>query len=100
MAWRRAVRRRCLRNMSRRAVPEPSGVLGRIAAAKREELARRFDGVSLDALRSDARPTERSLAAALAQPGARFILEIKKSSPSAGAIRPSADPAGLARGYS
>ena len=81
-------------------MPEAPGVLGRIAAAKREELARRFDGVSLDALRSEARPTERSLAAALAQPGARFILEIKKASPSTGAIRPSADPAGLARGYS
>jgi len=75
------------------------GVLGKIAAVKREELAGRFDGVSLDALRSQARPTERSLRAALAQPGARFILEIKKASPSAGAIRPGADPAKLAAGY-
>ena len=72
------------------------GVLGQIAAAKREELARRFDTVSLDALRSRAEPTRRSLAAALAQDGARFILEIKKASPSAGAIRPGADPAQLA----
>ena len=78
---------------------EPVGVLGRIAAAKREELTRRFDGVSLDALRSRARPTERSLATTLAQPGARFILEIKKASPSGGAIRADADPATLARGY-
>jgi indole-3-glycerol phosphate synthase/phosphoribosylanthranilate isomerase len=75
------------------------GVLGRIAAAKREELAGRFDGVSLDTLRSRARPTDRSLRAALAQPGARFILEIKKASPSAGAIRGDADPARLARGF-
>jgi indole-3-glycerol phosphate synthase/phosphoribosylanthranilate isomerase len=80
-------------------VAEPAGVLGKIAAAKREELARRYDGVSLDALRADARPTDRSLAATLAQAGARFILEIKKASPSAGAIRPGADPAALARGY-
>jgi indole-3-glycerol phosphate synthase/phosphoribosylanthranilate isomerase len=76
------------------------GVLGKIAATKREELAVRYDGVSLEALRGRARPTERSLAAALAKGGARFILEIKKASPSAGAIRPTADPASLARGYS
>jgi len=85
--------------MSGRAVPEIPGILGRIAAAKREDLARRFDGVSLDALRA-ARPTERSLTAALARRGARFILEIKKASPSAGSIRAGADPARLARGYS
>ena len=78
---------------------DPSGVLGRIAAAKRAELARRFDGVSIDALRARARPSRRSLAAALTQPGARFILEIKKASPSAGMIRAGADPAALARGY-
>lgn len=75
------------------------GVLGRIAAAKCDELQRRYDGVSLDALRATAKPTRRSLAAALAKNGARFILEIKKASPSAGAIRPDCDPAGIARGY-
>src|SRR5438270_7844684 len=74
--------RRSSLTSSRRAVAEPVGILGQIAAAKREELARRFDGVTLDALRSRARPTRRSLAAALTQPGARFILEIKKASPS------------------
>ena len=78
---------------------EATGVLGEIAAAKRVELARRFDGFSLDALRAGAKPTRRSLAEALAQTGARFILEIKKASPSEGAIRPGADPAALARGY-
>ncbi len=78
---------------------ESIGVLGEIAAAKREELAIRYDGVAIDALRSRARPTQRSLAAALRQPGARFILEIKKASPSDGSIRPTADPAALARGY-
>jgi indole-3-glycerol phosphate synthase/phosphoribosylanthranilate isomerase len=81
-------------------VAEPAGVLGQIAAAKRDELARRFDGVSLDALRARAEPTRRSLVATLAQPGARFLLEIKRASPSAGVIRASADPAVLARGYS
>ena len=78
---------------------EPSGVLAEIAANKREELAARFDGVALDAARSAARPTRRSLAQVLAKDGARFILEIKKASPSAGAIRPGADPTALARGY-
>jgi indole-3-glycerol phosphate synthase/phosphoribosylanthranilate isomerase len=75
------------------------GVLGRIAAAKTEELRRRFDGVSLDTLRERAEPSRRSLTHALASPGARFILEIKKASPSRGAIRPDADPAAIARGY-
>ena len=76
------------------------GVLGEIAAAKREELKRRYDGVSLDALRAGASSTQRSLASALAQDGARFILEIKRASPSAGTIRQGADPTALARGYS
>ena len=78
---------------------EPVGVLGRIAAAKRRELESRFDGVSLDALRSRARPTHRSLVEAIAQPGSSFILEIKKASPSAGAIRSTADAGAIARGY-
>ena len=78
---------------------EPGGVLGEIVAAKRAELARRFDGVSLDALRGRAQPTRRSLKHVLERPGARFILEIKKASPSEGTIRPGADPAVLARGY-
>ena len=75
------------------------GILGEIAAAKREQLARRYDGVSLDALRGRAMRTERSLTAALAREGARFILEIKRASPSAGTIRDGANPAELARGY-
>jgi indole-3-glycerol phosphate synthase/phosphoribosylanthranilate isomerase len=78
---------------------EPGGVLGGIAAAKRVELARRLDGVSIDALRANAESTGRSLIHALARPGARFILEIKRASPSGGAIRRSADPAAIARGY-
>ena len=93
------MRGRLWRDTSRRAVAEPVGVLREIAAAKRAELAERFADVSLGALRSRAQPTNRSLAAALAKPGARFILEIKKASPSEGTIRPAADPAQLARGY-
>ena len=78
---------------------EPAGILGRIVAAKRVEIARRLDGVTLDSLRQQARATPRSLAGAVSGPGARFILEIKKASPSGGAIRPDGDPATLARGY-
>jgi indole-3-glycerol phosphate synthase/phosphoribosylanthranilate isomerase len=78
---------------------EPAGVLGRIAEAKREELASRFDGVALDAVRSSARPTERSLRDAMERRGGRFILEIKRASPSGGAIRSGADPGKIARCY-
>lgn len=75
------------------------GILGRIAAAKHEELTARLEGVSLDSLRAQARPTGRSLRDVLALRGARFILEIKKASPSQGAIRTGCDPKQLARGY-
>jgi indole-3-glycerol phosphate synthase/phosphoribosylanthranilate isomerase len=78
---------------------EPAGVLGEIGAAKKQELASRFDGVSLDALRGQAQATKRSLVNAIAKPGSSFILEIKKASPSAGAIRSTADAGALARGY-
>jgi indole-3-glycerol phosphate synthase/phosphoribosylanthranilate isomerase len=78
---------------------EPVGVLGEIAAAKRNEIACRFDGVSLDALRAQARTAEHSLAGAIASPGSSFVLEIKKASPSAGAIRSEADAGAIARGY-
>jgi indole-3-glycerol phosphate synthase/phosphoribosylanthranilate isomerase len=80
-------------------VTEGRSVLGEIAAAKRDELSSRYAGVSLESLRGRAIPTRRSLADVLAQKGARFILEIKKASPSGGAIRPGADPVVLARGY-
>ena len=79
---------------------EPAGILGQIAATKRQELQGRFTGVSIDALRAQAMSTRRSLASVLARPGARFILEIKKASPSAGAIRRAADAGAIARGYS
>ncbi len=78
---------------------DPVGVLGDIVAHKRAELAERYADVSLDALRARAEPTRRSLLEALARPGARFILEIKKASPSAGPIRAGADVPALARGY-
>lgn len=78
---------------------EAKGILGEIAAAKRVELGRRLADVSLEGLRARARPTSRGLAEAISRSGARFILEIKKASPSAGAIRVGADVAALARSY-
>ena len=75
------------------------GVLGDIAESRRADLAGRFEGVSLDSLRERATPTKRSLSEAIAQAGSRFILEIKKASPSRGAIRAHADVAKLARAY-
>ncbi|MDQ3246599.1 MAG: bifunctional indole-3-glycerol-phosphate synthase TrpC/phosphoribosylanthranilate isomerase TrpF [Pseudomonadota bacterium] len=75
------------------------GVLGKILEAKRVDLAARYASVSLDSLRQRAQPTRRSLAAVIARPGSRFILEIKRASPSQGSIRASADPERIARGY-
>jgi indole-3-glycerol phosphate synthase/phosphoribosylanthranilate isomerase len=75
------------------------GVLGEIARSRQADLASRFDGISLESLRSRATRTTRSFADALGQRGSRFILEIKKTSPSRGAIRAHADVAKVARGY-
>jgi indole-3-glycerol phosphate synthase/phosphoribosylanthranilate isomerase len=75
------------------------GILGEIAKARRADLQSRFNGVSLEPLRSRAAPSERSLADVLARPGSRFILEIKRVSPSHGAIRTKADAGKAARGY-
>jgi indole-3-glycerol phosphate synthase/phosphoribosylanthranilate isomerase len=53
------------------------GVLGEIAERKRHDVAERLSGISFDP-----EPTPRSLAEALRKPGARFIMEVKKASPS------------------
>jgi indole-3-glycerol phosphate synthase/phosphoribosylanthranilate isomerase len=78
---------------------EPEGVLGEIVARKRGDVASRLEGVSLEELRARALPTRLSLKAALAQPGARFIMEVKRVSPSEGKLREGADPAAMARAY-
>jgi len=75
------------------------GVLGEIASRKRSDVEARLAGQDLDALRARAEPTARSLRAALAAPGARFIMEVKRVSPSQGVLHAAADPAAIARGY-
>jgi indole-3-glycerol phosphate synthase/phosphoribosylanthranilate isomerase len=75
------------------------GVLGEIVARKRADVAARLAGRSLEDLRARAAPTSRSLRAALARPGARFIMEVKRVSPSQGALRVDVDPAAIARAY-
>jgi indole-3-glycerol phosphate synthase/phosphoribosylanthranilate isomerase len=73
---------------------EPAGILGEIVARKRGDVAARLAGRTFAA-----EPTRRSLRAALARPGARFVMEVKKASPSAGAIRLGVDPAEQAGAY-
>ncbi|MDP9423123.1 MAG: bifunctional indole-3-glycerol-phosphate synthase TrpC/phosphoribosylanthranilate isomerase TrpF [Pseudomonadota bacterium] len=53
------------------------GILGEIAARKRSDVRARLNGATYDP-----EPTRRSLRAALNRPGARFIMEVKKASPS------------------
>ena len=74
---------------------EASGILAEIVARKRVDVAARL-GSFVPEL---AEPTRRSLKSALARPGARFIMEVKRGSPSGGAIRPAADAGVLARAY-
>ncbi|NWG72501.1 MAG: bifunctional indole-3-glycerol-phosphate synthase TrpC/phosphoribosylanthranilate isomerase TrpF [Parvularculaceae bacterium] len=72
------------------------GVLGEIVARKRVDVARRFEDFDP---RARAVPTSRSLRAALARKGARFVMEVKRISPSAGMLREGAEPAAVARAY-
>ena len=76
-----------------------SGILGEIVERKKIDVAARLAGVSLADLAARAQPSTLSLRAALARPGARFIMEVKRASPSGGSIRADADPAAVARAY-
>jgi indole-3-glycerol phosphate synthase/phosphoribosylanthranilate isomerase len=53
------------------------GILAAIVQRKRRDVAERLQGATFHA-----RPTRLSLRSALARPGARFIMEVKKASPS------------------
>ena len=78
---------------------DPGGILGEIVRCKRAEVAERLGAATAAELRGRAQPTRRSLAAALAGPGARFIMEVKKASPSAGMIARNRDAATQAAAY-
>lgn len=79
---------------------DPGGILGEIVARKQADVAARLAGRSLADLRNRAEPTQRSLRAALGRPGVRFVMEVKRRSPSGGALRADVDPAALALAYS
>jgi indole-3-glycerol phosphate synthase len=77
-------------------------VLEDIVAGVREDLARREALVPLAALKDQAlaRPAAKNAVEALRAPDAvAIIAEVKRSSPSKGALADIADPAGLARDY-
>lgn len=76
------------------------GRLAAIVEAKRHELAERLGATPIEELRERARPTSRSLKAAIDRPGARFIFEFKRASPSEGALARDASPDGIADAYS
>ena len=72
-------------------------VLAEIVARKRVEVAARFGDATSDVMREGVAPTTRSLRAALSQPGARFVMEVKRASPSG--HRSAVEPADAARAY-
>ena len=72
--------------------PEMSeSVLQRILAVKREELAEAKRERPLASFAAELAPSARDFRAALAAPGRRYVLEVKKASPSRGAIQPDLD---------
>ena len=72
-------------------------VLKGIVVAKRIDVAARLGQRSADAMRQGIEPTTRSLKAALAQAGARFVMEVKRASPSGHSS--TVEPADAARAY-
>ena len=76
-------------------------VLDDIVAGAREDLAARQQVTTLDALKEQAarRSPARDGWAVLKQPGTSVIAEVKRKSPSKGALADIADPAGLAEDY-
>ncbi len=76
-------------------------VLDEIVAGVREDLAERQAATPLDRLKEKAARTPPAYdgLGALSQPGVSVIAEVKRSSPSKGALAAIADPAALARDY-
>lgn len=75
------------------------GVLAKIVAHKQGEVAAMAAERPLDEFIHLVTPSRTSFLAALQQPGARFILECKKASPSKGLIRPVFDLAEISSVY-
>lgn len=73
--------------------------LADIVVRKRTEVAARRRAHPPAELERLVEPTPRSLRAAIARPGLRFILECKQASPSEGLLRPGYDPAAIADVY-
>jgi indole-3-glycerol phosphate synthase len=78
-----------------------SDFLGRIAAHKRDEIARRLAARPLADVRAAAlaAPPPRDFAAALRGPAPRIIAEVKRVSPAKGPLNPSLSPSTLAGAY-
>jgi len=76
-------------------------VLDEIVAGVRADLAEREQQLPLDDVKAQARrvPAALDVDARLRLPGVAVIAEVKRNSPSAGALAPIADPAALAREY-
>lgn len=77
------------------------GILARIAAHKREEVAARAAARPLGALREAvvSVPPARGFLGALRGPGVRLIAEVKRRSPAKGDLNATLSPARLARAY-
>jgi indole-3-glycerol phosphate synthase/phosphoribosylanthranilate isomerase len=74
-------------------------VLAGILEQRRSAVAQRRARLPLSVVEQQVTGTTRSLAAALSRPGLRFILEIKRGSPSAGLLRAAFDPEAIADAY-
>ncbi|MFW5417437.1 indole-3-glycerol phosphate synthase TrpC [Nocardiopsis sp. CNT-189] len=76
-------------------------VLDEILDGVREDLAARQAATPLESLKEKAEsvPRPQDVAAALRRPGVQVIAEVKRASPSKGALSAIADPAALARDY-
>lgn len=76
-------------------------ILEQITADKREEIARRIQACSLDALRNriPAVPSRPGFIEALRRAPMGLIAEVKRKSPSAGLIREPFDPVAIAQSY-